>query len=249
MSFSTKDETKLEKIARFPREFGELRFWAFVLLALLAIYLMTEFALPKPVQGLTDPFYSPTILVLPLVAGFRATCYAYRKDYHRHLFKHPVACEVSNFKNVSKKTDLVGEKRGRLYSGETNIFRLENLHRYFWYTAVAILPFFYYDIYVALAYKGTFTLGALLLIINTALVTVYTFSCHFFRHVTGGNVDCYSCPVNKKSARRSFFNGISKLNDHHEIFAWMSLASFFLVDLYIRGVAAGLGINILLFRL
>ena len=123
------------------------------------------------------------------------------------------------------------------------------LNRYFWYAAVAILPFFYYDIYVAMDYKGTFTLGVLLLIINTTLATVYTFSCHFFRHVIGGNVDCYSCPVNKKSARRSVFNRISKLNEHHEIFAWMSLASFFLVDLYIRGVAAGLGLNILLFRL
>ncbi len=249
MSFSTKEETKMEKIAKFPREFGEIRFWSFVFVALLAIYLMSTFDLSKPIDGLTDPFYSPTILVLPLVAGFRATCYAYRKDYHRHLFRHPVACGVTNFSNVSKKDDLSGEKRGRLYSGETSIFRLENLHRYFWYTAVAILPFFYYDIFIALDYKGDFTLGALLLILNTLWVTIYTFSCHFFRHATGGNVDCYSCPVNKKSFRRSFFNGVTKLNDHHEIMAWVSLASFFLVDLYIRGVAAHLFVNPVLFGL
>ncbi len=249
MSFSTKDGSKLEKIARFPHEFGELRFWSFVLIVLLAIYLMGLFSFTGPVYGITDPFYSPTIFVLPLVAGFRATCYAYRKDYHRHLFRHPIACGVTNFGSVEKKNDLPGEKRGRIYSGETNIFRLENLHRYFWYTAVAILPFFYYDIYVSLAYKGTFTLGALLLILNTAFVTIYTFSCHFFRHVTGGNVDCYSCPVNKKSFRRSFFGGVSKLNSHHEIFAWLSLIFFFLVDLYIRGMAAHLFVNPVFFGL
>jgi hypothetical protein len=248
MSFSTNEESKLEKIVRFPREFGEFRFWSFAFLALLAIYLMTAFSMSKPIEGLSDPFYSPTILVLPLVAGFRATCYAYRKDYHRHLFKHPVACNVVNFDNVNKRVNVSGEKKGRLYAGETSIFRLENLHRYFWYTAVAIIPFFFYDIYVALSYKDTFTLGALLLILNTAWVTIYTFSCHFFRHVAGGNVDCYSCPINKKSVRRSLFNGITKLNGHHEILAWLSLASFFLVDLFIRGVAAGLPINILLFR-
>ncbi len=248
MSFSVKDDSAMQKIVRFPREFGELRFWSFVLLAVLAIYLMGVFAMTSPVDGLTDPFYSPTFLVLPLVAGFRATCYAYRKDYHRHLFRHPVACGVVNYQNNIVR-DLPGEKRGRSYSGETNIFRLENLHRYFWYTAVAILPFFYYDLYVALAYKGQFTLGALLLILNTAWVTLYTFSCHFFRHVTGGNVDCYSCPVNKKSFRRSFFNGVSRINNHHELLAWISLSSFFLVDLFIRGVAAGLPINIVFFGL
>ncbi len=249
MSFSVKDKEKMEKVVKFPREFGTIRFWSFVLLVLLAIYLMTEFAMSKPVEGLTDPFYAPTILVLPLVAGFRATCYAYRKDYHRHLFKHPMACEVTSFRDAQKKMDISGEKRGRLYVGETNFFRLENLHRYFWYAAVAILPFFFFDIYVALSYNGTFTLGALLLIWNTFWAVIYTFSCHFFRHVTGGNVDCYSCPVNKKSARRPLFNAISKLNNNHETFAWMSLASFFLVDLFIRGVAVGLPINILLFRL
>ncbi len=249
MSFSTKDESTMDRIAKFPHEFGELRFWSFVLIIVLAVYLMGVFALPKPVFGMTDPFYSPTILVLPFVAGFRATCYAYRKDYHRHLFKHPVACGVNNFASAQRKTDLVGEKKGRLYSGETNIFRLENLHRYFWYSAVAILPFFYYDIYVSLAYNGTFTLGAIILIVNTAMVTIYTFSCHFFRHVTGGNVDCYSCPVSKKSFRRGFFNGLTKLNEHHELFAWLSLAMFFLTDLYIRGMAGHLFVNPVLFGL
>ncbi len=250
MAFSTKEEKEntLHKVSKFPREFGELRFWSFVFLALIAVYLMYEYAMTSPVQGLTDPFYSPTFLVLPLVAGFRATCYAYRKDYHRHLFRHPVACGVPDFNNA-KNADFPGERVGRSYTGETGIFRLENLHRYFWYTAVLILPFFYYDLYLAMSYNGEFTLGVLLLILNTLWVTLYTFSCHFFRHAAGGNVDCYSCPVNKKSYRRSIFNAISNLNHRHEMFAWISLGSFFLVDLYIRGVAAGLPINILLFRL
>ena len=179
MAFSTKEEKEntLHKVSKFPREFGELRFWSFVFLALIAVYLMYEYAMTSPVQGLTDPFYSPTFLVLPLVAGFRATCYAYRKDYHRHLFRHPVACGVPDFNNA-KNADFPGEKVGRSYTGETGIFRLENLHRYFWYTAVLILPFFYYDLYLAMSYNGEFTLGVLLLILNTLWVTLYTFSCH-----------------------------------------------------------------------
>ena len=225
------------KYPLIPSEITEAnwRFWSFILLALVAIYLMYTYRVPV-VQGLTDPFYSPTFLVLPLVAGFRVTCYAYRKDYHRHLFRHPNACN----------TDIREESSGRKYTGETRLFRIENYHRYFWYAAVAILPFFYYDIYLAMTYKAgmfTFSLGALLLVLNTAWVTIYTFSCHFFRHAVGGNIDCYSCPVNKKSVRRGFFNKQSAINRHHEAFAWISLASFFLVDLFVRGVAYGLSIN------
>ncbi len=56
-----------------PPEFLEpnWRFWSFILLAIVGIYLMMLY--PVPVHdGLTDPFYSPTVLVLPLVVLFRA---------------------------------------------------------------------------------------------------------------------------------------------------------------------------------
>ncbi len=219
-----------------PKEFLEpnWRLWSFILLLVVGIFLMMTY--PVSVKyGLTDPFYSPTVLVLPFIGLFRLTCYAYRKDYHRHLFNHPRSCEIG----------FRAEFKGREYTGETRFFRLENLHRYFVYFAVAILPFFYYDIYVSFVYQGgfTLTLGGVLLIVNTVVVTIYTFSCHAIRHLIGGSVDCFSC---KNNIRKRLFFGQTKINVHHETYAWISLTMFFLVDLYIRATVAGVIPNIVL---
>lgn len=221
-----------------PSEFLELnwRFWSFILMIVVGIFLMVTYPVPYDGKtGLTDPFYSPTVAVLPLVGLFRLTCYAYRKDYHRHVFNHPRTCEVG----------FRAEFKGREYTGETRLFRIENLHRYFMYFAVAILPFFYYDIYLSMVYQPgfTFTLGGLLLIVNTAFVTLYTFSCHAIRHLVGGHVDCFSC---KARTRNKLFNGQTLLNAHHETYAWLSLSMFFLVDLFIRATVAGVIPNIVL---
>lgn len=221
-----------------PKEFLEpnWRLWSFILVLVLGIFLMVTYPVYySRSTGLTDPFYSPTVAVLPFVGLFRMTCYAYRKDYHRHVFNHPRNCEVG----------FRAEFKGREYTGETRFFRLENLHRYFVYFAVAILPFFYYDLYLSMAYQPgfTLTLGGLLLIVNTAFVTLYTFSCHAIRHLVGGNIDCFSCQHN---TRNKIFNGQTLLNNHHETFAWLSLTMFFLVDLFIRATMAGVIPNIVL---
>lgn len=235
---NTKKPNKAET-SILPVEFTELnwRLWSFVVLIGLGIYLMMLYPVAySPKSGLTDPFYSPTVLVLPFIGLFRLTCYAYRKDYHRHIFNHPRACEIG----------FRAETTGRSYTGETRFFRLENFHRYFMYFAVAILPFFFYDIYLSFVYQPgfTLTLGGLLLIVNTALVTLYTFSCHAIRHLIGGNIDCYSCKNNQ--TRRKLFLGQTRLNDHHETYAWLSLTMFFLVDLFIRATVAGVIPNIVL---
>lgn len=221
-----------------PSEFLEpnWRLWSFILMLVLGIYLMMLYPVSySSSTGLTDPFYSPTVLVLPFVGLFRLTCYAYRKDYHRHVFNHPRNCEIG----------FRAEFKGREYTGETRFFRLENFHRYFMYFAVAILPFFYYDIYLSFVYQPgfTLTLGGLLLIVNTAFVTLYTFSCHAIRHLVGGNTDCFSC---QHQTRKRLFNGQTLINNHHETFAWLSLTMFFLVDLFIRATASGVIPNIVL---
>ncbi len=221
-----------------PSEFLEpnWRLWSFILMLVLGIYLMMLYPVGySSSNGLTDPFYSPTVLVLPFVGLFRLTCYAYRKDYHRHVFNHPRNCEIG----------FRAEFKGREYTGETRFFRLENFHRYFMYFAVAILPFFYYDIYLSFVYQPgfTLTLGGLLLIVNTAFVTLYTFSCHAIRHLVGGNTDCFSC---QHQTRKRLFNGQTLINNHHETFAWLSLTMFFLVDLFIRATVAGVIPNIVL---
>ncbi len=228
-----KQSAYVSKHTIIPAELSEAnwRVWAFIIALGLAIYLLMVFPV-KPFDGYTDPFYAPTILILPLVGLFRITCYAYRKDYHRHIFKHPQACPVG------ERADA--PERG--YTGETRLFRFENLHRYFMYGSIAILPFFYYDFYKAVAFNGALTLAGLALLINTLFVTIYVFSCHALRHLTGGRDDCYSCRFGGNKAK-SYFDVQSWFNSHHEQWAWISLMLFVFVDLYLRALAVGAPIN------
>ncbi|MBI3841513.1 MAG: hypothetical protein HY297_06165 [Thaumarchaeota archaeon] len=174
-------------------------------------------------------------MIVPLPGAFRLTCYAYRKDYHRHIFRHPLGCL-----NADR-----GEGAGRHYTGERNaLFQLENFHRYFLYAGIAILPFFYYDFYHSLVFSGSFALrlGSLVLLANALLLTAWTLSCHALRHLVGGNVDCYSC-VMGGGLRKSVYDRQSWLNAHHEALAWISLLTIFFADLYLRGVSAGLPLD------
>lgn len=226
----------------FPYEFVEAnwRLWTFIALIVIGMFALLKYQVPER-QGLLDPFYSPTILIVPLPGLFRLTCYAFRKSYHRHLFHHPLACQNAEREDVHSQR----------YTGERNaIFQFENLHRYFLYAAIAILPFFYYDFYHAVTYTGSFalTLGSLVLLGDTLAVTAWTLSCHAFRHLIGGNIDCYSCVPAGKS-RKSIYNVQSWWNSHHEALAWISLLSIIFADLYVRGVVAGLPINPVLIHL
>ena len=227
---------KLEWKLLFPYELLEpnWRLWSFIGILVAGFWALLAFPLAE-FAGYIDPFYSPTILIVPLPGAFRLTCYAYRKDYHRHLFKHPLGCS-----NADR-----GESTGRHYSGERNaVFQLENFHRYFMYAGIAILPFFYFDFLHSLVYTGSFELrlGSLVLLANAVLLTAWTLSCHAFRHVVGGNVDCFSC-VAAGGLRKAVYDRQSWLNTHHEALAWVSLLTIFFADLYLRGVAAGLPLD------
>ena len=172
--------------------------------------------------------FSPAILILGGPLGFRATCYYYRKAYYRAFFLDPPACAV-------------GESRPHRYSGETRFpFILQNLHRYFLYVALIFLVILWYDAIRAFWFDGSFGIGigSLVLLLNISLLSFYTFSCHSLRHILGGNVDCFSC-VALGGARHNAWRGASFLNEHHMLFAWLSLFSVGLADLYIRLVATG----------
>jgi hypothetical protein len=172
--------------------------------------------------------FSPAILILGAPLGFRATCYYYRKAYYRAFFLDPPACAV-------------GESRPHRYSGETRFpFILQNLHRYFLYLALIFLIILWYDAVRAFWFDGHFGVGvgSLVLLANIVLLSLYTFSCHSLRHIVGGKVDCFSC-VMLGGARYSAWSGTSFLNEHHMLFAWLSLCSVGLADLYIRLVATG----------
>jgi len=186
-----------------------------------------------------SPFYSPLIqptwwplspalLILWAPLGFRATCYYYRKAYYRAFFLDPPACAV-------------GESRAHKYRGETAFpLILQNLHRYFLYAALIFLIILWYDAIRAFWFDGRFGIGvgSLVLTANIILLTLYTFSCHSLRHIAGGNVDCFSC-VSFGGPRRTTWRGLSFLNEHHMLFAWLSLFSVGLADLYIWLVASG----------
>ena len=198
-----------------------------------------------------SPFYSPLInagwwplspafLILVFPLGFRASCYYYRKAYYRAFFLDPVACAV-------------GEPRHN-YNGETKFpFILQNVHRWFMYAAVAFIFILSYDVVLATRWPvhgvladGTMPgptefgvgVGTLVMLANVILLSCYTFGCHSLRHLIGGNVDCFSCARGGKM-RFETWRGVSALNRHHQLFAWCSLFSVALTDVYIRLCAMG----------
>jgi hypothetical protein len=170
---------------------------------------------------------SPALLILGGPLGFRATCYYYRKAYYRAFFLDPPGCAVSEGK--------------RNYKGETKFpFILQNAHRYFLYLAVLFLFFLWRDAIQAFFFDGKFGMGVgtLVLLVNIILLTTYTLSCHSLRHLAGGKMDCFSCATFGKP-RYKAWSGLTRLNERHMLFAWASLISVGLADLYVRLVASG----------
>ncbi len=180
--------------------------------------------------------WSPAILVLWVPAGFRATCYYYRKAYYRAYFLDPPACAVGH---------LGGDK----YCGETTFpFVLQNLHRYFFYLAVAVLAFLWYDAIRAFDFHGQFGVGvgSLIFLANVVFLSFYTFGCHAYRHLVGGKLDCFSCSARTKT-RFKIWSVVTKLNEHHMLWAWVSLFSVGFADLYVRLLAGHVITDIRLF--
>jgi hypothetical protein len=165
---------------------------------------------------------NPAFLVLPLPAGFRFTCYYYRKAYYRSFVARPAACGVEAVK-------------GKKYRGEKRLLILQNVHRYFLYLAILVLGFLTYD-----AARGIYTphgwyfgIGNVIMIANVVLLAGYTFGCHSFRHLMGGNLDCFSCDAISQT-RYTIWQRITMLNQRHMFWAMASLISVALTDLYIR---------------
>src|SRR5690242_9517334 len=170
---------------------------------------------------------SPALLILVFPLGFRTTCYYYRKAYYRSYFLDPPACAV-------------GEGR-KHYSGERKFpFILQNVHRYFFYIAVFFIVCLWYDAIIAFRFSDGIHMGVgtLIMLVNVILLTVYTFSCHSWRHLMGGKLDCFSCAM-AGGPRHSAWKGVTKLNEHHMFWAWVSMISVGLTDYYIYLVASG----------
>jgi len=198
-----------------------------------------------------SPFYSPLlpfrysiagwaispalyILVFPLL--FRMTCYYYRQAYYRAFFWDPPACAIPE---PSARKHYHGERAFPLI--------LQNMHRYALYAALVFLVMLWWDVIQAFNFNGRFGmgLGSLLMLGNIVLLTGYTCGCHSLRHLVGGRMDCFTCPMNANAEHAEVRTGyrawrfVSRLNLNHMQWAWSSLGSVILTDLYIRSVASG----------
>jgi hypothetical protein len=179
---------------------------------------------------------SPGLLILWIPIGFRATCYYYRKAYYRFYFADPPGCAV-------------GEPTvHRRYALENALpFILQNLHRYLLYLAFIPLAFLWYDILPAFNPSPgehvtdpgpKIGLGGVLLLVNVVMLTGYSLSCHSLRHLVGGRIDCFSC-TRARRARHTLWERLTDLNRNHMWWAWTSLITVTLADLYVRLLVLG----------
>jgi len=167
---------------------------------------------------------SPAFLILWIPGGFRATCYYYRKAYYRSFFGSPPACGVKDW--------------SRRYTGETRFpFVLQNIHRYFFWLSMLVVVFLWHDAILAFDFGGRFGMGVgtLVLLVNAALLTLYSISCHSCRHLCGGHLDVFS----KAPTRHTLWRTISRLNERHMLLAWISLVWVGLTDVYVRLLSLG----------
>jgi hypothetical protein len=179
--------------------------------------------------ALFDWPYSPAILILWAPAGFRMTCYYYRKAYYRSFWFSPPACAVRD-----------GHAR---YTGETRFpLLIQNLHRYFFYIATIVVVFLWWDAFLAFrfpagegGYEFGVGVGTLVLLANAALLSLYSFSCHSCRHLCGGGLDVLSQAPIRSKLWRTF----TRLNENHMLYAWISLFGVMLADLYVRLLSMG----------
>jgi len=185
----------------------------------------------KSLLGVNIPF-SYAFLVLWAPLGLRVSCYYYRKATYRSFLLSPPACAVSGPR--------------RRYRGESAFpFVLLNVHRYFLYFATIVLGFLWYDAGRAFFFRnasGSLTvgvgLGTLVLLVNVVALTFFTFGCNSLRHLVGGNLDCFSCSRSTR-VRHRLWLGVTVLNLRHSTWAWISLSSVGLADLYVRLASAG----------
>jgi hypothetical protein len=144
-----------------------------------------------------------------------------------------------------------GDPKPHKYRGETIFpFILQNFHRYFFYVAAILAILHWWHAACAFNFGGHFGVGVgtLVILLDALLLTLYVFSCHSWRHLLGGKVDCFTCdPVTEK--RHEAWTKQTKLNEHHMFFAWTSMFTVGFCDLYIRMVSMGVIPDIQLFLL
>ena len=171
---------------------------------------------------------SPAILILAGPLSFRMTCYYYRKFYYRSYFFSPPACAVMG---ISQKK----------YNGETALLVIQNIHRFTLYIAIGFVLVLSYDAMLSFFRNGTFGIGigTIILLLNPIFLAGYTFGCHAFRHLAGGDQNCFTCLQGKEKIQYKIWKNISKLNNKHMFWAWISMIWVAFTDIYVRMVSKG----------
>ena len=169
---------------------------------------------------------SPAFFMPALAIAFRITCYYYRGAYYKAFAMTPTSCAVGGVPLP--------------YRGETALLLFQNLHRYTLYGAIVLLVFLWWEGFAAFFRQGQFGVGVgtVVMLVNAALLTGYTFGCHSWRHLIGGRLDCFTCD-GAVSPRFRLWKGSSWLNERHMAFAWFSLVWVAFTDLYIYLVSSG----------
>lgn len=238
---------------------GKMPYWVEPVFTIIAfsgfvIYALWEvlFHNTGTYHNYVSPFFSPDIAGwfglhiltalyvawMPLI--FRFSCYYYRKEYYRAFSFHPFGCAVTEPKS----------HQTRHYNGE---WKINNLHRYTWFLAVFVLIFLWKDVVQGFIFSNGFGvgIGSLILLINAILLTGYTFSCHAWRNMIGGRKDCFSCTTThgpkQKPASYGIWQRVSALNVFHGWWAWASMFSVWIADLYVRLLMMGVIHDVRLF--
>ena len=184
---------------------------------------------PKPVWWPTLVPFSPALIILPLPAGFRFTCYYYRGAYYKAFWADPPSCAV-------------GEPR-KVYRGENSFpMIIQNIHRLYLFFPLIFLVFLAHDAWKAMWFTDAsgaqhfgIGVGTLLLTANVILLGGYTLGCHSFRHLVGGYLDRMSAAP----ARKFSYECASRLNGGHMTWAWCSLFMVAFCDIYVRMLSMG----------
>jgi hypothetical protein len=175
--------------------------------------------------------FSAALLILWAPGGFRVTCYYYRGAYYKAFWADPPSCAV-------------GEPRKKYLGEQSFPLILQNIHRYFLYLALAFLFVLAYDVWVAMWWPADATnqrqfgigIGTLVLAVNLVLLSSYTLGCHSLRHLVGGRLDQFS----KHPAQTKLYEAACKFNCNHSRWAWASLFSVALADVYVRLCSMGI---------
>ncbi len=174
---------------------------------------------------------SPALLLIWAPVAFRGTCYYARQVYYRAFLADPPACAVGELSKFKEK-----------YHGETKgIFFINNFHRYFMYIALILAIIHLFDFFRSFQFDGTFGIGIGTIIFgfDAVFLLLYVLSCHSWKHLVGGGVDCYSC---SKAGLLRFksWSFTKKINEYHHVFFWLSLFTIILADLYVRLIGYGI---------